>query len=371
MNAHRAAAAALVAVGLVAVAVWYLGGTNHSVTSVDATYLDSQPRLFAADSHGAIVHVGQQFRGLDRSGRVVWQRDDTGQLSAVCAPRCPAAVLSGDLQDLTADPRPELLGGARIPKAWKTQGSGFNEILAVDRDAALRLWTRTDGNAVIQSWTPAGTTSWPAENVSLEWYSRAASGTSGVLGLGSRYQSVVRTSSGWRPIQMPESPVEEEDPDRPHAPGCLSADGAARFNGVDRISVNGEEAEVSPPLPGATCSWSPRHVVAVVRARTADGLVTVVSVHDQAGRLTWSTERKAQLLLAASPTSERMLLTDPTRTVRRASLLDLSGNEIDHWDDITEAVFDERGDIVLLDADAGVRWVQPPERPRGVPEDRS
>ncbi len=369
---RRAVSAAAIAAGLVAVAVWYFAGTNNSESSADVSYLDTQPRLFAADAHGAILHVGQEFRGVDRSGRVVWQRDDAGQLSAVCAPRCPAAVLSGDLQDLTADPVPELLGGARIPKAWRARGSGFNEILAVDGSAALRLWTRDDGEIVLQSWTPARTTSWPAESVSLEWYSRSAADASGVLGGGSQFLPVVRSAAGWRQVSMPPSqPQGGPGEEPPFSPGCLSGDGTVRFNGVDQMTVRGENVQVRPALPGATCSWSPRHVVAVVRSATTDGQVTSVSVWDRRGNLTWSAERQGQLLLSVSPTSERMLLTDPSKSAQRATLLDLTGREIDRWKNITDASFDDRGDIVLLDVDAGVRWVRSPhERPRRLTLDR-
>jgi hypothetical protein len=111
-------------VGLVGAAIVFgarlLSAEDKSAVGYGEDSANDRSRIVDADSHGATVQSATKTWGVDRSGAIAWstKEGDFRPLYAVCAPVCPAAVLSSDRDgdnSIVPDPAPRLQGRAQLP----------------------------------------------------------------------------------------------------------------------------------------------------------------------------------------------------------------------------------------------------------------
>jgi len=322
-------------------------------TAVSETHL-----LVDADVTGAVVLSAGALTGYERDGSRAWSETDTSGVDRAtgitCTAHCPAMVLSGTSAPVDADPDPTLLGDAEIPTAWRDSGDVRNTIVAVDAAGSLRL-TADAETQIWQSLDSHGNTQeWPAAEGRVILYPRSAERTSLTA-------QVVEPNGGLTTYLFHASPdagwVLVAQTDATSGAACLSPDGARWvLDSPDVSTSTGASIPIQWDIDSySACAFLRDDLLLTSNAMTAQGAQTTVLLVDDTGQVVKQIEAPTEVVATASATSNAFVLV--AASDRTAQVYDASGTRRREIKDVSGALFDEAGDLCLLDTQGEVRWV--------------
>ncbi|WP_146132870.1 hypothetical protein [Knoellia remsis] len=355
MLTSRLLVAGVSGVFALAVLVYFLTGREDAAvpsTKVDMTWTDPANRVIRADASGAIISSQRGYRGVARSGSVAW--DDTAALNrspveVVCVGECPNAVLSGDLEDFSPDPKPDRLGRTvALPEPWTKPGTGSNIILGSDGVNSLRLVSDARGAAELQMWRDdsiADRVKFPSPVVG--WHSLSADGRSGTLiSLSDNAQTsqtlwfASLTADGWK--------VRDSGAQR----ACISADGRSWVED-DVLIWKGSRAKLPDSVSGLQCQFGGDTIVFGDRGIQEAG--TLTSVNGSGGVL-WQRPLPPYSWPTVSVRSDEVAISTATPSGSSTAVVDTSGRIRAVIPETVSAIFTGSGELVTTSPVGRVVW---------------
>jgi hypothetical protein len=346
--------AAAVAVGLYVV-------SDRSTDDVDqpsepATHRDAPPGLLVdADSHGAIVLLGDEFIGHSRSGDVRWRRpfeELQGFSNFICGERCPDLVASGAGVRGPADPPPLVIGDAALPDEWLRSNGGVNVVLAADAAGALRYVTGPGGSDPEWEMTsPAGgARRLRASGSGVIAFPRTADRTGLYLRTSSDDERstnylFARGGKGWRPIA--DGPA--------GGAACVGAGGSRWVLGTTLHEKGQAARELDASIEYSACALARSAVVVSQNVSAQDGPHTSVAFLDLAGRELGTVELDDEATVSASEATDMVAIALTQRA--EVTVYDARGDERRTLRGYSAAQFDERGDLCVLTSTGSPRWL--------------
>ena len=345
-----------VAVFLLTVIVYAMIGREDSevpTTVVDMSWIDSTPQLLRADASGAVIVVERHLRGVARDGATAWQQpqgQDLG-METVCAPKCPAAVTSGDFDDFSADPLPTTFGAAQLPAGWQEATNGANITLSVAPQGSLRLVSNGAGSPELEALHGAKVVryAFPAETAG--WAMLTPDGRAGAITAlnatdASNELPVLLAhvgKDGWRIVGPPATRA------------CISAEGD-RWVADDVLMWRGKRSPLPESVKGQTCQFTPTHVVFGGRGAQQASNLTALGAD---AALAWSVQLASYAWAAASQREDRVAVIDAGPNGGAVRVLDATGAVLPSVPGAVTALFDGAGDLVTADASGSVTWQRP------------
>ncbi|MCW2794242.1 MAG: hypothetical protein JWO76_3340 [Nocardioides sp.] len=354
---RRLLAAAAILIAAAAVFSGWLWWPEGDVTSTGVeseSVTDSDPVLFYVDHSGAIVATATGMSGVDRQGRTAWTlaTDEFSPMHAVCAPTCPAAVVSSDANGVNSpiapDPAPLLLGGAELPAEMTAESGGKSSVVAVATGSAVRLESDEEGAA---RWLVSGKDGQvddaSASGVIVDWFETSSHDAAMAIVSGGKVveqQPWALRNGVWKPV----------GPRRQWSSGygCTSESGRFWVNDDTGIQSRTQSpARLQTDVRISNCAFTSRHLIVASYSDSPGGATTVITVFALDGsQLSRQRFADQEIRIAADAGSDRYVLFGDHKAVLHDE------GKMRTMPEVAVAAFDERGELVTLDPQGTVSW---------------
>jgi hypothetical protein len=336
--------------------------TAHPPAEVKPAPQDSSWVIVDADSHGVVLLGASSgapdvLRGVDRSGNRAWERDDLAPSlpAVVCLVHCPVAVASSgtvsDREVPTTVLGEKAAGVAFDAKATVLSAPGQAVVQESHSSRGAVTLTLASGVARKQLTINGVRTTWRPSNDN-----RSAIALVGDAA-GSTYAvRTFRRESAWEPTAWAGTSSTLF--------GCTGSDGRrVVVSDPQPVLVNlqdGGKIPIRGLESGGDCAFAGETVMVAQYALRETGHHSVLVVTDMAGEALWRQEFEEEIRIRADLGGKGFLTLPPGKAEER----DSRGTLLQSVDDVSDARYDENGDIVLVDGSGTVRWA--PSRSRAV-----